>query len=182
MSKQYNNKLLYIATIGKTVGLKGDMKLHIKSDFPEQFVVGATFFINPKSKESITLSDVNLERGVIKIEGCSTVESAKKFTNAKLYTTYDKTRESCYLENGEHFWFDIIGCRVVEDGKTLGMVSEVERINIHNYINIDTDEALIAAGYAKRFLIPYQEPFLIKTDIENKTIEVSGGLDILEAS
>ena len=28
---------IYIAKLGKTVGLKGQQKLHIDSDFPEQF-------------------------------------------------------------------------------------------------------------------------------------------------
>lgn len=28
---------IYVAKLGKTVGLKGDLKLFIDSDFPEQF-------------------------------------------------------------------------------------------------------------------------------------------------
>ncbi|MDO8260641.1 MAG: ribosome maturation factor RimM, partial [Candidatus Magasanikbacteria bacterium] len=52
MSKQLS-KLLHIATIGKTVGLKGDMKLHIQSDFPEQFKKGSSFFIDADA--SLTL-------------------------------------------------------------------------------------------------------------------------------
>lgn len=180
MSNQSSNKLLHIATIGKTVGLQGDLKLHIKSDFPEQFVKGAAFFISPK--ESITLSYVNLERGLIKIEGYQTPESAKKFTNKQLYTTYEKTKKECHLEEGEYFWFDIIGCKVLENEKVLGVVEEVERIAVSDYLSIKTDESLIAKGMAKKFLLPYQPPFILDTDINQKSIKVSGGLDILEAS
>ena len=118
MSKQLS-KLLHIATIGKTVGLKGDMKLHIQSDFPEQFKKGSSFFIDADA--SLTLSEVNLEKGIVKIAGCSSPEEAKKFTNKKLYTTLERTRMECHLEDGEHFWFDIEGCSVVENGKVLGI-------------------------------------------------------------
>jgi len=179
MSKQSNN-LIYIATIGKTVGIKGDMKLHIQSDFPEQFVSGASFFIN--RKDMITLTDVNHKRGLVKINGISNPEDAKRFTNTKLYSTYEKTRKECHLEEGEFFWFDIIGCEVYENEVLLGVVSEMERISVSNYLSIKTDEKLIKNGLSKSFLLPYHEPFVISTDIDEKIINVSGGLDILEAS
>ena len=180
MSKQYNEQLLHIATIGKTVGIKGDMKFHIKTDFPEQFQNGATFFTN--LKKDITLSDVNLERGIIKIAGINTIEDAKKYTNAKLFTTREETRKNCHLEDGEYFWFDIEDCEVFEDGKLLGVVQEVERISISNYLNIKTDESLVKSGCAKSFLMPFQEPFKVGVDIDKKIITVSGAMDILEAS
>jgi len=165
MSKQYNN-LLHIATIGKTVGIKGDLKLHIKSDFPEQFVKGASFFIS--EKETVTLSDVNHARGLIKLDGYTSPESARKFTNKKLYTTFERTRQECHLEDGEFFWFDIMGCSIVENGKTLGIVQEVDRITVSNYLSVKTDETLVKEGFAKSFLIPFHEPFILKTDIDKK--------------
>lgn len=174
------NKLLHIATIGKTVGIKGDMKFHIKCDFPEQFVDGATFLIN--KKDTITLNDVNLDRGIIKIAGIYTIEDAKKYTNAKLFTTYEDTRKNCYLKEGEYFWFDIEDCEVFENGVLLGEVQEVERITVSNYLNIKTDEALVKTGLSKSFLIPYHEPFVLSTDVDKKIINVDGGMDILEAS
>lgn len=179
MSKQLSN-LLHIATIGKTVGIKGDMKFHIKCDFPEQFQNGATFFTN--LNRDITLSDVNFERGTIKISGINTIEDAKKFTNAKLFTTREETRKNCHLEEGEFFWFDLEDCEVFEDGKLLGVVQEVERIAITNYLNIKTDDVLVKSGSAKSFLLPFNKPFLISTDIDKKIITVTGAMDILEAS
>ncbi|MCD6172818.1 MAG: 16S rRNA processing protein RimM [Sulfurimonas sp.] len=180
MSKQFKEQLLHIATIGKTVGIYGDMKFHVKCDFPEQFVNGATFFTN--LKREITLSDVNLDRGIIKITGIDTIEDAKKFTNAKLFTTREETRKNCHLEDGEYFWFDLDDCEVYEDGKLLGVVNEVERIAITNYLNVKTDEKLVEAGSTKMFLIPFQEPFRVSVDIDKKIITVRGGMDILEAS
>jgi len=181
MSKLYKKEpLLHIATLGKTVGIKGDMKLHVKSDFPEQFVDGASFLIN--KKEKITLRDVNIERGLVKINNITNPEDAKKFTNAKLFTTYEQTRKTCHLDEGEYFFFDLEDCEVFEDGKKLGVVYDVERIAVTNYLNIQTDESLVEKGYAKKFLVPFIEPFKVAVDIEKKSIELQGALDILEAS
>lgn len=172
--------LLHIATIGKTVGIHGDMKFHDKSDFPEQFFDGATFFTN--LKQNVTLDDVDLDKGLIKIKGIFNKEDAKRFTNAKLFTTRDETRKNCHLEDGEFFWFDIDDCEVFEDGVRLGHVHEVERIAITNYLAMITDDKLIEKGLPKKFLIPFEKPFKVSVDIEKKVIIVSGGMDILEAS
>ena len=173
-------QLLHIATIGKTVGIHGDMKFHDKSDFPEQFFNGATFFTN--LKKEITLNDVNLERGIIKIAGINTIEDAKKYTNAKLFTTRDETRKNCHLEEGEFFWFDLEDCEVYEDDKLLGKVDDVDRIAVTTYLNIITDKKLIEAGFTKKFLVPFAEPFKVSVDIDKKIIILSGAMDILEAS
>ena len=69
-----------------------------------------------------------------------------------------------------------------ENGVLLGTVDEVERIGAVDYLTIITDEALVAKKLPKSFLIPYQDHFLISVNIEAKTIEVKGGIDILEAS
>jgi 16S rRNA processing protein RimM len=179
MSNRQTN-LLHVATLGKTVGLKGDMKLHIKSDFPEQFFAGAKFL--SKDSTPIILSDVNHARGLVKIEGVNTPEDTKRYINQKLFTTYEATRENIKLEEGEFFWFDIMGCDVVEKQQRLGVVKEIERIGVINYLSVITDDKLVAQGESKSFLIPYHEPFLVETDIDKKIIKVSGCLDILQAS
>jgi len=175
-----SNKLLHIATIGKTVGIKGDMKLHIKSDFPEQFFSGSSFLINKKDK--ITLSNVNLQRGLVKINDISNPEDAKKFINVKLFTTYDETRKNCYLNEDEYFFFDLEDCSVYEDEKLLGKVKEVERIAVTNYLSIVTDKSLVDKGFSKSFLVPFIKPFKVSVDIDNKRITLNGAIDILEAS
>ncbi len=180
MSNQSRESLLHIATLGKTVGIKGDMKLHIKSDFPEQFKTGALFLIN--KKEKITLSDVNLDRGFVKINNITNPEDAKKFTNVKLFTTYEETRKNCHLSEGEYFFFDLEDCDVYENGKLLGRVKEVERFNVTNYLSIVTDRSLVEDGLSKSFLVPFVEPFKVAVDIQAKHIELDGAMDILEAS
>ncbi len=181
MSNRHDSdRLLHIATLGRAVGLGGEMKLHLFTDFPQQFQSGKTFFT--KDRTPLTLDKVNLERGTVKLEGIDTPEAAKRFTNAKLYTTYGKTRQDCPLDEGQYFWFDLVGSRIEEEGRTLGKVLEIERIGAIDYFVIKTDDTLVAEGNPKQFLLPYQPPFIEDVDIDTGTIRVRGGLDILEAS
>jgi 16S rRNA processing protein RimM len=179
MSNQ-SDKLLHIATIGKAVGLYGDMKLHIKSDFPEQFKKGAKFFIS--KKRTIELASVDFERSLIKIVGVNNPEDAKRLTNEKIYTTYEDTRKNVDLKNGQYFYFDMENCKVYENGVLLGIVDEVDRIGVTDYLEVITDQAFVEKKLSKTFLIPYQDHFILSVDIDKKIIEVKGGIDILEAS
>lgn len=171
---------LHIATLGRTVGLHGDMKFHIKCDFPEQFQVGSTFY--GRKDELLVIADIDMKKDLIRIKGYESLESAKKLTNVKLFTTMEKTRAECHLEEGQHFWFDIEGCEVFDHDCRLGKVNEVERIGITDYLSVDTDEGLIAQGKAKRFLIPYGAPYVLATDIDAKRISTEGAMDILDES
>lgn len=184
MSNRFRNSpdstLLHVATIGRTVALKGDMKLNLFTDFPEQFAKNATFMMENGS--TITLASYNPERELVHIVGYDTPETAKTLTNAKLYTTYEATRERCKLKEGEHFWFDLIGLAIFEGDVSLGVLDEIERIGPQDYLLVKTHSALVAKGLPETFLIPYIDRFVLKADLEAKKIMVDGGLDLLEAS
>ncbi len=184
MSNRYRNTIpadwLHVATLGRTVGLKGDMKLNLSTDFPEQFVAGATFML--ENGTVVTLQSYNPERDLVRLKGIETPEAARALTNARLFTTYEATRERCDLEEGEHFWFDMIGLSVQEEGTVLGIVREIERIGAQDYLLVATDEALVSRGLPATFLIPYIDHFIQQCDMGSKVIFVKGGRDLLEAS
>ncbi len=174
------NPLLHVATLGRTVGLRGDMNFIIKTDFPEQFIAGARF-VDAKNN-TIVLQRVDRERNLVRLEGVTTPEAAKPYVNTKLFASYEQTRRHCHLEAGEFFWFDIIGCRLIEAEKILGTVKEIDRFGAVDYLRVATALELLDQGEAKEFLLPYQKPFILATDIERKEITVSGAYDILQAS
>ena len=169
----------FIAQVGKTHGLHGDLKLHIHTDFPEQFKAGYTF---QTSSGALEVKEVNLARGIISFRGYEGVDFAKKLTNTKIYATLEETKERCELKEGEHFWFEIEGCSVREEGETLGKITEMQRLAEVNYMFIETDEALVKEGFATTFLVPYIERYLVETDVEAKTVFTKDAKEILEAS
>ena len=170
------NKKIPIAKIGKSHGIKGWQKLHLLTDFPEQFKPGVTF---SSDKTTLTIDKIDLKRGLVKFKGIDTPEDAKKLTNRMLYTTEKDTKENIQLKENEYFWFDIIGCDVYEKNKKLGRVKEIERADV-DYLVINTDEKLINEGYPKRFLIDFKR-HVKDVDVKNKKIEAKGAIDILDS-
>jgi len=184
MSNRFRNppatNLLHVATLGRTVGLKGDMKLNLHTDFPEQFVKNATFTTDKGSE--VKIQSYNAERDLVHLVGYDTPEAAKAMTNTQLFTTPEATRERCPLGEGEFFWFDLVGLSVMEGELLLGTVQEIERIGPQDYLLVTTTLSLVEKGMASTFLIPYIDHFVDKSDIASKVIYVNGGLDLLEAS
>ena len=168
-----------VAQVGKTHGLYGDLKLHLYTDFPEQFQVGYSF---DSSAGRLEISRINLQRGTIAFKGYDGVDFAKRLTNVKLYATEKETKERCVLQEGEHFWFDIEGCEVLEDGNRLGKVVEIQRLADVNYLFVETDSALTKDGLPKNFLIPYIDRYILKADTDAKVIYVVDAKELLEAS
>ena len=173
---------IYVAKLGKSVGLKGQMRLYIDSDFPEQFKKGVRFTTN--KNKLLEIESINQAKDTVKFLGIDTIEDSKIYTNSLLYVTDQETIENCKLGENQYFWFDIIGCSVFEGGVRLGLVSEVNRFPLDDYMTIDTDEQLIKKDpkCTKSFLLPYNKSFVISVDIQSKSIEVMRGLEILEAS
>ncbi|MGB5505397.1 MAG: ribosome maturation factor RimM [Sulfurovum sp.] len=168
-----------IAQIGRTIGLWGDLKFHLHTDFPEQFKVGKTYKSN---RGDLTIADINLTRGIIRFTGYESIDSAKKLTNTKLFSNEEQTKENCDLKEGQHFWFDVIGCVVKQDDDVLGLVEDIQRMADTDYLSVKTEGSLVEAGLSKHFLLPYIERYIIKVDTEEKIVYTKDAKDILEAS
>jgi len=175
------NDKIYVAKLGKAVGLKGHLRLFIDSDFPEQFKKGASFTTNKKM--TLTVEEYNSNRDTIKFEGYNDIDTSKKLTNQHLFVSFDQTKENCNLSKNEYFWFDIMNCEVYEEDKLLGEVVEIHRYPLNDYLEIATSDELIKQGLSKTFLIPYiKDTYIVSVDTLNKRIEAKSSFEILENS
>ncbi len=172
---------IYVAKIGKTVGLNGDLKLHIDSDFPSQFKKGAIFTTNRNL--TLKILNYNSKNGTIKFETYEDINLAKKLINQELFSSKKATKDNCILEENQHFWFDIIDCEIIENNVFLGKVKDIHRYPISDYLEITTSKQLVENGLSKNFLIPYiLNTYVIKVDISKKKIYTQCCFDILENS
>lgn len=171
---------VFVAKLGKTVGLQGEMKIFIESDFPGQFKQGVSF----TTDKNITLeiASFNENRGTVRFTTINSVEEAKKLTNSQLFSSYEETRDNCKLNDKQFFWFDIEKCTIIEDNLELGKVVEIHRYPTSDYLEIKTSDELIEKGLTKTFLIPYIDDYIVSVDIETKTIQTKEALLILENS
>ena len=175
------NDKIYVAKLGKAVGLRGHLRLFIESDFPEQFKKDAVFITNKKL--TLIIEEYNSKRELVKFKDFDDIDTAKKLTNQLLYSTLEQTKNNCNLESNEHFWFDIVGCKIVENNQILGKVVEIHRYPLEDYLEIETSDTLIEKKLPKTFLVPYNiENYIVNVDIENKEIKVKNAYEILENS
>ncbi len=174
-----NKNILEVAKLGRVVGLRGDLKLHLLCDFLDQFCKGETFYIEKRGEVVVKNFDAN--RMLIRFEGYENREVAQGLVNGILQTSIEKTRQNCKLKDNEFFWFDMIGLEVFEDDLCLGKVEEIERIGAQDYLKISTHANLLKE-HVKSFLIPYIDRFVIKTDMDLKVIQVKDCFDILKSS
>ncbi len=173
-------ELVEVALIGKAVGLRGEQKLHILTDFPEQFKKGAVFYLS--NGEKIEIERFNKNRNLVKFKSCNTPEEAKRYTNKKLYATFEDTKKNCPLKEGEFFWFEVVGSKVLEGERILGEVKDIERISGTDYLIVATDKSLIEEGFAKRFYLPYIDRYVDRFDSDSKTVYAKDAFAILENS
>ena len=171
---------IYVAKIGRAVGLKGQQKLIIDSDFPEQFKKNSKFFTD-KNQELI-IESYNTNNNVVKFIGIDTIESAKRLTTRQLFVSQEDTKQSCKLGDKQFFWFDMMNCVIKEDDQELGTIKDILRMPLSDYLETETTKTLQEKKYANRFLLPYTDDFIINVDIDNKIILVKNAMDILEAS
>ncbi len=175
-----SNKI-YIGKIGKTVGLHGQLKFRIDSDFPEQFKKNSQLITN--KKVTLTIENFNIKNNTIKFIDFDTIDDAKKLVNAQLFTSLEETKRNCNLDKNQYFWFDLENCLISENDKILGIVKVIHRYPTSDYFEIKTDDTIVKEKeLSTTFLLPYIEQYILDVDVENKLIRVQGAFAILEAS
>ena len=171
---------IYIAKLGKTVGLKGQQKLIIDTDFPEQFKKNSK--LTTDKNQELIIETYNKTSNVVKFVGIDSIEDAKKLTNRQLFVSDEDTRDNCKLGDNQFFWFDMIGCEVIENDEIIGKISDIQRMPLSDYLMIETDSKLIEKGFSNSFLLPYMDTYILNVNIDAKLITTQNARDILEAS
>lgn len=179
-----NNDLLEVAKLGRTVGLKGALKLYNLSDFATQFKAGAKFCL--KDGRELEIKSFEPSSSLVIFKGFESVESAGELVNFLLYRSVEDTRKYCKLSKNEYFYFDIIGCEVFENAEQgelcLGRVGDIMEVGSGFLLELETDEKLVSQGLAAKFFIPYNDHFTLSVDIKAKKIIAQNSLAILENS
>lgn len=166
-----NEALVLVAKLGRTVGVQGFVRLHNLSDFPKQFECGASFF--DKNSRVLKIKARNAQS--VLFEGFESLESAKTLVNLELFQSVEKSRASCKLNEGEFFYFDIIGLEVFENGLLLGVVKDILPAG-NDLLLIKSDESLVKKGFASEFYLPYVDFYVKSVELGAKDSEKSADL------
>lgn len=160
-----------MAKLGRTVGVQGFVRLHNLSDFPEQFECGASFF--DKNSRVLKIKARNAQS--VLFEGFESLECAKTLVNLELFQSVEKSRASCKLNEGEFFYFDIIGLEVFENGLLLGVVKDILPAG-NDLLLIKSDESLVKKGFVSEFYLPYVDFYIKSVELGAKDSKKSADL------
>ncbi|WP_141500800.1 ribosome maturation factor RimM [Paenibacillus luteus] len=161
-------------TVGKVVnthGIRGELKILSQTDFAEvRFAVGSQLLmLNEENGASLEVkvigSRANKNVYILKLEGFTNINEVEKYKGWVLKVSKDKQLE---LEEGEYYYHEIIGCRVVtEEGEEIGTISEILSPGANDVWVVDRPK-----GSGKQLLLPVIDEVLRNVDTKEKVVTV----------
>ena len=149
---------------GKPRGVSGEINITPETDDPERFLdLDGVYVVIEGQKKRLRFQSVALIGGrpVVKVEGYNGREEVSRLTNLSIEIPMTEARE---LPEGSYYQFDLVGCRVTGvDGVEYGMIEEVLLYPANDLYRIKSDEF-------GEILLPAVDRFIVKVDIDKKTI------------
>lgn len=165
--------LLEIGKIVNTHGLRGDVKIVVWMDYPEDFESIETAYVKIKNEyKKLTVQRIKYQKNnlIVKFEEVNDINEAELFKNSVLYADRDDLGE---LPEGTHYIVDLIGLDIVdEDGNFIGKLEDVFNTGANDIYDVKRDGK-------KNLLLPVIDDVVKKIDIEGGRIVVNimEGLD-----
>ena len=155
-----------MARVGAPFGIKGWLKLQIFTQTPDSLNAYASWLLKGQNGwEEFELEDfsVNAKGVIAKLKGCDDRTAAEKLVKREIGIPREALDET---GDGEIFWFDLIGCEVVNiAGDTLGKVE--------TFMETGANDVLVVKLGTAETLIPFIEDVVVKVDRDAKVVTVN---------
>lgn len=164
-----SNKWFNVGKLVNTHGLRGEVKVLPQTDFADtRFATGSRLSLqHPENgqKLEVEVTDAREHKGmfILKLKGFNDINEVEKYKGWVLKIGEEALEQ---LEEGEYYYHEIMGCRVVtEDGEELGTISDILRPGANDVWVVDMPKK-------KQLLLPVIDDVLLNVDIANKTVTV----------
>ncbi len=151
-----------IGQVVNVVGLKGELKVYHYSDYKERFEELTKIYLEN------TLYDISevrymKEMVILKLRGIDDRTEAEKHKGEDIFIDKADVR---VLPEDTYYIFDLIGLKAVdENGEAIGTVCDVIQNSAQDLYEIETENK-------SKFLIPAVEEFILKIDMNSRTMTV----------
>jgi 16S rRNA processing protein RimM len=159
-------------TAGKLVnthGIKGEVKILSQTDFPDiRFAPGSLLSLHDPQASVRLPVEVAASREhkgmyIVRLKGYNNINEVEKY---KGWTVHVSGADLVDLEEGEYYYHEIIGCRVVtDDGEELGTISEILSPGANDVWVVDRPKG-------KQLLLPVIDEVLLDVDVQEKRVTV----------
>lgn len=160
--------LISYGKITRAHGLAGGVRFVPFSRRPESLNTLERIFIETargQDPEGFIIKECSLDKGsaIIKLEGIDTIDEAAKLIGRNVYIDRSELPE---LEEGEFYWFELIGLETyTEDGKYVGRVESLIDRALQSVLVVKNDD--------KEILIPLSEPIIKEIKLKESKIIIS---------
>ncbi|OCN05013.1 hypothetical protein A4S06_09595 [Erysipelotrichaceae bacterium MTC7] len=147
-----------IGQIVNTHGLRGELKIKLDTDFAnERFKVGNKVFVGDIEMQVHSFR-MNKGMALVAFKDLLDINLVEKYKGEKVYVN----REDIQDDGQGYFFFDLVGCEVVDqDGQLIGKVEEMIDTAANPIMRID-----------QKILIPFVDAFVKSVDLDAKRIEI----------
>ena len=154
--------IIKIGKITAAVGIKGEVRVYPYTDTPERFRQAKEILLNGRTVR-VQSARVMKNMPVVKLEGINSRNDAEALQNLDIYIEREKLWK---MPEDTYFTADLVGCTVLrEDGSLCGTLTKVVPNPGHDLYEITKEDG-------KSFLLPAVREFVLKVDIEAKTVTV----------
>ncbi len=173
-----SGEFITLARVVKTQGRRGEVASEILSDVPGRFKLGMKLLALPRElgavRRELEVEELWPHKGllVLKFAGVDSISEAEALVGCELQVARSQRSE---LQAGWNYVSDLVGCEVLDQGREIGRIEDVE---------FGAGEAPLlmvrdAAGQVVE--IPFAEAYLDGVDVERKQVRMTlpeGLLDV----
>jgi len=159
-----------MARVGAPFGIKGWIKLQSFTQTPDSLDAYASWLLKGPAGVNAAWEEFDLEdfavntKGVFaKLKGCDDRTAAEKLVKREIGIPREALEGA---DEGEVFWFDLIGCAVVNTGGA--MLGKVETL-----METGANDVLVVKRGTEETLIPFIDEVIVKVDREAKVVTVN---------
>jgi 16S rRNA processing protein RimM len=167
-----------LARVVKTQGRRGEVAGEIYSDVPGRFALGMRLLALPrepnKIRRELEVQDFWPHKGllVFKFAGVDSISEAETLVGCELQVPQSQRSE---LQAGWNYVSDLVGCSVLDRGRDIGRIEEVE-------FGAGEAPLLIVRDVARLVEIPFAEAYLDIVDLERRQVRMNLPEGLLEVN
>jgi len=172
-------EFITLACVVKTQGRRGEVAVEILSDVPGRFKAGMKLLALPRQpgavRRELEVEELWPHKGllVLKFAGVDSISEAETLLGCELQVPRSQRAE---LQAGWNYVSDLGGCAVLDHGREIGRIEDVQ---------FGAGEApllMVRDAAAQLLEIPFAEEYLDSVDVERKQVSMKLPAGLLEVN
>lgn len=157
--------LVVVATVIKSHGLKGVLKVKVETDNPKRFLPGEMLLLTlPNRIREVTVESFTPQNryGLLKLAEVSSIEESEQWRGADLAVPGSSLEP---LAAGHYYTFQLLGLNVIsQEGRPLGVLSQIEEM--------PSGDIYLVKGGAGEFYVPAQGDIITEINLDRNTMVI----------